>query len=205
MTSQTPPPAVPAPLDYARKHKRASQWERWTAAVMLAALAASGAALIAWSLTASLGRAREPANRVKCASNMHQIGHAIQLYAAEHGGRFPDRLADLYLTLEVSSEMFVCASSTDEKATGATMQEVAHKLSDGNHHVSYIYTGRGLTLSTVNVDTVLLHERLDNHDNDGADCLFGDFHVEFATAPWIRHMTKELSAGHNPPREFHER
>ncbi len=49
-------------------------------------------ALLISILLPSLNRAREQANRIKCASNLKQIGLAIQIYANENanrGGGFP--------------------------------------------------------------------------------------------------------------------
>jgi prepilin-type N-terminal cleavage/methylation domain-containing protein/prepilin-type processing-associated H-X9-DG protein len=46
-------------------------------------------ALLISILLPSLNRARETANRVKCGSNMRQIGQAIQLYANENKGNYP--------------------------------------------------------------------------------------------------------------------
>src|SRR5437667_4920856 len=46
-------------------------------------------ALLISILLPSLNRARETANRVKCASNLRQIGQAIILYSNENKGAFP--------------------------------------------------------------------------------------------------------------------
>jgi prepilin-type N-terminal cleavage/methylation domain-containing protein/prepilin-type processing-associated H-X9-DG protein len=46
-------------------------------------------ALLISILLPSLNRARETANRVKCASNLRQIGQAILLYANENKGNYP--------------------------------------------------------------------------------------------------------------------
>jgi prepilin-type N-terminal cleavage/methylation domain-containing protein/prepilin-type processing-associated H-X9-DG protein len=46
-------------------------------------------ALLISILLPSLNRARETANRVKCSSNLRQIGTAMQLYANENKGLFP--------------------------------------------------------------------------------------------------------------------
>ena len=46
-------------------------------------------ALLISILLPSLNRARETANRVKCASNLKQVGLAIQLYANENRGAYP--------------------------------------------------------------------------------------------------------------------
>src|SRR5687768_5643485 len=46
-------------------------------------------ALLISILLPSLNRARETANRVKCASNLRQIGQALLLYANENKGNYP--------------------------------------------------------------------------------------------------------------------
>src|ERR1700676_1005241 len=46
-------------------------------------------ALLISILLASLNRARETANRVKCASNLRQIGQAILLYTNDSKGPYP--------------------------------------------------------------------------------------------------------------------
>jgi prepilin-type processing-associated H-X9-DG protein len=49
-------------------------------------------ALLISILLPSLNRAREQANRIKCASNLKQIGLSIQIYANENKGAFPRTL-----------------------------------------------------------------------------------------------------------------
>jgi prepilin-type N-terminal cleavage/methylation domain-containing protein/prepilin-type processing-associated H-X9-DG protein len=51
-------------------------------------------ALLISILLPSLNRARETANRVKCASNMRQIGQAIMLYSNENKGNYPRAVYD---------------------------------------------------------------------------------------------------------------
>jgi prepilin-type N-terminal cleavage/methylation domain-containing protein/prepilin-type processing-associated H-X9-DG protein len=46
-------------------------------------------ALLISILLPSLSKARETANRAKCASNLRQMGQAMQLYANENNGAFP--------------------------------------------------------------------------------------------------------------------
>ncbi len=51
-------------------------------------------ALLISILLPSLNRARETANRVKCASNLRQIGQAILLYSNENKGLYPKTVWD---------------------------------------------------------------------------------------------------------------
>jgi len=51
-------------------------------------------ALLISILLPSLNRARETANRVKCASNLRQIGQAILLYANDNNGSYPRTIMD---------------------------------------------------------------------------------------------------------------
>ncbi|HEX8911631.1 MAG TPA: type II secretion system protein [Humisphaera sp.] len=46
-------------------------------------------ALLMSLLLPTLGRAKEQANRMKCASNLRQIATGALIYANEHGGKFP--------------------------------------------------------------------------------------------------------------------
>ena len=116
-------------------------------------------ALLISILLPSLNRARETANRVKCGSNMRQIGQAILLYSNENKGNYPrtfynpsanptfnvdtsnggatrdpfrtatwkdyanDPIMAMFLlvrTQDITSEVFVCPSSNDEKDTYGT-------------------------------------------------------------------------------------
>src|SRR5262245_10297827 len=86
----------------------------------------------------SLSRARETANRVKCASNMRQIGMALLLYSNENRGAYPDQLEDLLRTQEISPADFVCPASSDTPGTEPA------DLSN-SAHLSYVYVGKGMT------------------------------------------------------------
>jgi prepilin-type N-terminal cleavage/methylation domain-containing protein/prepilin-type processing-associated H-X9-DG protein len=112
-------------------------------------------ALLISILLPSLNKARETANRVKCAANLKQIGLAIQLYSNENKGNYPrtiyngavstvtanldgstggatadpfttggananDILQAMWLlirTQDITTEVFICPSSNDEKDT----------------------------------------------------------------------------------------
>ena len=137
-------------------------------------------------LLPSLCRAREPANRIKCASNLRQIGQAITAYAQDNGGHYPPSLAVLLAHEDISAGVMVCPSSNDESSaaadtagavadlTAAETNAPAHK-----HCLSYIYTGRGLTIATASETSVVMYEPLENHEGEGASVLFGDGHVDW--------------------------
>ncbi len=122
-------------------------------------------------LLPSLNRARETANRVKCASNERQIGQAIVLYCNDYGGQYPPDLAALLKAEPLAPSVFVCPSSNDTPAGSAN-----DLLSGG--HCSYVYVGQGLTQGA-GPTTVVLYERHEAHGGDGVNMLFGDGHVEF--------------------------
>ena len=62
-------------------------------------------ALLISILLPSLNRARETANRVKCASNLKQIGLAILLYSNENRGLYPRTKASTPTATGVTAEM----------------------------------------------------------------------------------------------------
>jgi prepilin-type processing-associated H-X9-DG protein len=140
---------------------------------------------VASILLPSLNRAREQANRVKCASNLRMIGQGIMMYANENRGQFPDTLERVLTTQDLAPADFVCPASQDTPAPGATAQAQAQSLSKGGH-LSYVYVGKGMTsrvLTSPNAGrTVLAYEPLTDHRNDGANFLFADGHVEFLPA-----------------------
>jgi prepilin-type processing-associated H-X9-DG protein len=137
-------------------------------------------------------RSRETANRVKCGSNLKQIGLALQLYAEKSGGRLPDSMIDLLLQEDLSPEVFCCPSSNDDRAPGATPAEQVRQIQRGRH-CSYVYHGRGMTWPCG--DTVpIACEPLANHAGDGMNILFGDGHVEFLTPTAAERAMRGLPA-----------
>src|SRR3954469_22938177 len=84
-------------------------------------------ALLISILLPSLNRARETANRVKCASNLRQIGQAILLYSNENRGAYPRTVAapaagtqtPVWGTNPVGADPFVGAGTGTTAAPGA--------------------------------------------------------------------------------------
>lgn len=149
----------------------------------------------------ALNRAREQANRVKCSSNMRQIGLAIMMYSnQEKNGAFPDSLDKVVTDGFVNSgNVFVCPSSSDTGSATTPQQIITDLHSSG--HLSYVYVGSGLDNKADN-NTVVLYEPPGDHRNEGGNFLFGDGHVEFVPRPKAQQMISEIQAGQNPPPSF---
>lgn len=142
-------------------------------------------------LLPSLTRARETANRVKCANNMRQIGLAIALYSNENKGKYPEDLGTLVLEEGISAEVFTCPSMSGASLPrGATPQEMAEWV---NENSQFVYLGAGLTSSAPSEQPVL-YEPLEHHGGDGANVLFADAHVEFVTPATLRQLLEGTGA-----------
>lgn len=138
------------------------------------------AALLTSIALPSLTRARETANRVKCATNMRQIGLGAMLYANENQGKFPEDLGTILKTQDIAPEVFVCPS---DDMSGVQMEELRRRQGDErsdwlteNSH--YVWLGAGKT-TREGAEVVLMYERPENHEFDGINVLFADGHVEF--------------------------
>ncbi len=129
-------------------------------------------------LLPSLNRARETANRVKCASNLKQIGLAMLMYSNENKGKYPATLGELLRTQDIPIDVFTCPSSNDTVPPDVRAAGMDAMVEWVNENSSYVYAGAGKTNASPAED-VLLYEHLHNHDHDGINLLFGDGHVEF--------------------------
>ena len=150
-------------------------------------------------LLPALNRAREQANRAKCASNMHQLGQAMMMYANTNAGHFPDKLEDvLQVDPALSRTVFVCPSDDKAPPSSASAQAAAHEISTGQN-CSYVYVGNELTTSASS-DAVILYEPLADHRKEGMNVLFADGHVEFFPAATAKDILSQDAAGKRPIR-----
>lgn len=150
-------------------------------------------------LVPSLGRAREQANRVKCASNLRQLALACEMYANSSKGQFPDKVDRLLvgpMAQELSGSVFICPSTKDTPSTASDQQLVTDLTSGG--HDSYIYAGAGQR-DSAGRSTVLFYEPITNHQSQGANFAFADGHVEFIQRARAQQMINKLQQGQNPP------
>jgi prepilin-type processing-associated H-X9-DG protein len=170
------PAFQPAPAPQPQQQPAAKKG--WGATLMTVGGALLLVLLLVIVLLPPLSRAREQANRVKCASNMRQLGQAMFIYASVNGGAFPDKV-DRLLSY-VGSGTFVCPSCDDSHAPGQTPQIQASNLYAGGH-LSYVYVGAGLSTTTgagTNSTTVVMYEPLTNH-KEGVNVLYADGSVSF--------------------------
>ncbi len=138
-------------------------------------------ALMVSILLPSLNRARETANRVKCASNERQIGQAILLYSNENKGAYPPDLGTLVKTEDITPEAFVCPSGTTSVPPDLAGKTPDEKAAWVNENSDYVYLGKGLNTG-VTADHIVLYEKPGAHNGDGMNFLYGDGHVEFQIA-----------------------
>jgi prepilin-type processing-associated H-X9-DG protein len=154
-----------------------------------------GTALMTSILLPSLNRARETANRVKCASNMRQIGMACLLYANDNKGKYPPDMGTMLKTQDIVADVFLCPSSGNQipnDLRGANVDVLAAWV---NANASYVYVGAGLK-NDAPAETVVLYEKKEDHDEDGMNILYGDGHVEWQ--PMARAEQEIAKAAANP-------
>lgn len=164
---------------------------KWTAAILALIVVTFSAGICAVAIThQTLWLVRDPrpmfaqgserGNRVKCASNLRQIGQGIAVYLNDHPGPHPDSFASLIKFADIHPEVFTCPSSNDDRATGNNLQEVLAEFQRPGH-CSYIYTAAARPRN-IPSDTVIAYESPGNHEEDGGNVLFADGHVEWFDA-----------------------
>jgi type II secretory pathway pseudopilin PulG len=179
--------------------ERTTIWRRHKARLFDVLVVLSVVALALSIVLPSLSRHRGVPFREKCKKQLRAIGQAMILYTEEHGGRYPAGADDLIVTQDISPQIFVCPSGTEEPAAaGSTPQETAANVVAPGH-VSYVILSKGFS-GRPPADAVLAYEPLTNHLHAGLHVLFGDGRVEWVPSPQAERLLAELNAGHNPPR-----
>jgi prepilin-type processing-associated H-X9-DG protein len=190
-------PQIPAPLDYGHADSPRRGVRRW---VGYGALAIVLVLLVMILATPSRSRSREAAYRAICASHLHQLGLAIQLYRQDHGVQYPATLAAAVAAGGLSSWTVVCPASGDVAAdlppTWPTTRQVTTALAVPGHE-SYLYRGAGWTDPTVPTDAVLAYEPVADH-GDGANFLLADCSVAFVPMPRAARLIAAAAATTRP-------
>jgi hypothetical protein len=125
---------------------------------------------LALLLLPTLAATGEPARRTRCASNLKQIGYALDLYAADHGGQFPRDLSILYADYISDSGIYVCP--------GERSRWPCARPPRGRHlreHDFYCYVS-GLTPGDDGKCIVAFDEE-HNHEGEGVNVLDVDGNV----------------------------
>jgi prepilin-type processing-associated H-X9-DG protein len=147
-----------------------------------------GVALGVSILLPSLNRARETANRVKCASNERQIGQACLLFANDHQGKYPANITDM-LSEDITPEVFLCPSASTALPANYKSMSPADLGTWLTDHGDYVYVGAGMT-SASGAQEVVVYEKPEDH-HQGMNILFGDGHVEFDLMPQAVKMIQD--------------
>lgn len=213
-------------------------------------------ALLISILLPALNSAKERANRVKCASNLRQIGQGLALYANDNKGAYPRGPADgttgpqtvswqgttlgtdpfsapslakrndvgvaLFLLVrnsDINPEVFTCPSSNQDKDTLNGLPTINRYNFSSSNNLSYSFANPYPTDTSVgntgyklngnqSSDLAIAADRNDNaqfktatkanspasdqktlnstnHETEGQNVLFNDFHVDWATTPWV--------------------
>ena len=167
---------------------------KWTllglATVMLMFVAGIGATGVVhqtgWLITSKeklvVSNSRRLANKIKCRSQLQQIGQALEIYANEHGGYRPVDQADFVRVMTVSDvvpELFVCPSSTNEAARGTDWaKQLGVPDVHGDDHLSYIYCEPTI-LGPDGKHRARMDESFENHDSEGLNVLYENGVVEW--------------------------
>lgn len=138
---------------------------------------------------------REQANQIKCAANMRMIFLAMDDYAKKNNGLLPPTLDALLTTEDITSEVFVCPSSIQERAPGDSAAAQAAALGqDPANYCSYIYLAGGLKLDEeAKPSRVLLYEALSNH-KVGMNVLYSDGTAEFLPESKAQQLIASLTS-----------
>ena len=191
-------------LDYRNPmHQPTQRSTGWGTAIGWTFGAVAALLLLAILLMPTVGRARETAKRVMCASNLKQIGQAAHLYSNDHGGQLPPDVATLLQTLDITAEVFTCPSSDVYKAPGATTQQTVASMLAGDH-LSYAWTGAGL-MNDAPADVILAfdletHVRKEGATTTGMNVLFADGTVTFVDEATGKAIWAQFVSGARPVR-----
>jgi prepilin-type processing-associated H-X9-DG protein len=150
-------------------------------------------ALLVSILLPSLNRAREQANRIQSASNLRQIGQAVQIYANEHKGKFPADLAET-MTVDLIPQVFVSARTGNEVPPGLEGEGLKTWVNESS---DYVYVGAGKNFRA-NADVVIAYER-PGSVTDGLNILFADGHVEWQNMSQAMQTIEAAGAGGAEP------
>jgi hypothetical protein len=136
--------------------------------------------------------------QVICMSHMRQIGIALQIYAAEHHGAYPDSLATLVLYKDNGRflpKLLCCPETTATPLSPATTQQSAASI--GNPaNCSYLYLRP--TTRPSNTQVILLETTTVHRKGTAANVLLGNGGMESIKNPQLQSILQQINSGHYP-------
>lgn len=154
--------------------------------------------ILAGILLPTLGRARESARRTQCASNLKQIGLALNMYANDNSEAFPTSSTSTTAALELQSlgklfdgyitdrKVFRCPSDSGVTETRvlelttdiATFTENRCSYGYDDNHTAGDDPGVAIAADRLGTDTASTWLS-NNHNHKGQNVLYIDGHVEW--------------------------
>lgn len=150
--------------------------------------------ILAGILLPALTRARESARRTQCASNLKQIGLALNMYANDNVEAFPtggtsgmESLGKLYDAYITDRKVFKCASDSAVSDTGVLGLSATDITTFTPARCSYGYDDThtaaddpGVAIAADRLGTDTANTGLsNNHNHKGQNVLYIDGHVEW--------------------------
>jgi prepilin-type processing-associated H-X9-DG protein len=183
--------------DDSPNHRRAKRWIA-AGAIFTIITPAVYIAIFAWFVTLAAAQG----SKIKCASNLRQIGMAIRMYADQNADLLASDFATIAATQDITADVFICPhahSDNSVRPTPPTQAQMAATIAQGSPTCSFfMHPWPGRTLGSLPPNAILAYEKPTNHD-DGMNFLFADGHVDWHPAPLSNTILAELAAGTNPP------
>ena len=114
------------------------------------------------------------------------------LYANENQGNFPPDLGTLAVYMDgmrmPRGQFLVCPSSGHAVSPNLAAMAPDQYAAWVNDNSDYVYTGAGRNVRTSRADTIVIYEKVEDHNNDGINMLYGDGHVDFSRMPQAMDM-----------------
>jgi len=150
------------------------------------------------------------AERVRCASNLRQIGEALLNYSNANWGPYPPDLGTLVKTQSISVDDFLCPSMPGGSSLPSILDQmtVDQKADWVNQHADVVYLGAGLRQGAP-PETIMLYEKHDERNSppDGSfndyevQMLFADGHVEAIPSAEAHRRIEGQRAKESPRRQ----
>jgi prepilin-type N-terminal cleavage/methylation domain-containing protein/prepilin-type processing-associated H-X9-DG protein len=156
--------------------------------------------ILAGLLLPALAGARERARRVKCMSNLKQIGIGMRMFSADNNEQFPSNLCALAPYVGSNAvALFICPSQKPQNAPAKSVIEMKDHKENCSYNMVQGMTESDSPSALLACDEDGADNKVDpsktdgfggNHNNDGGNALFVDGHVE-----WLNGTTSSIPSG----------